>query len=244
MGQNRVLGAPEEIQVVDEDTETAFSTDVYLVDTSVIPITITLDPFAVEGDRCVVADGANNAAVNNVTIVGGGGNPILHSPSTKLVSNGASLTFLFSFGLGGWQIVAPASSTNAVAAMQRLEFDVPLATIKAAVSGVPFNIGAPLPANARVLGTEANVVQAVAGGSLATAVMTVQNTGEPAGALVGGGSGLDVLTGTGLFVGGGANAYASRGGQQLQMTLFSTGDTFAHATAGHVKIELFYAIVS
>jgi len=113
MGKNRTLGAPLEIQVVAKDTQTAWPTDVYLVNTTVGPITITLDPNPTEGDKYVITDGANDAGTNNVTIVGGG-HPILHRVSTALTTNGASITVVFSTSLGGWSVVGGAGGSSPV----------------------------------------------------------------------------------------------------------------------------------
>jgi len=121
MGKNRTLGSPLEILVVDKDTQTIPATDVYLVNTTVGPITITLDPFAIEGDQYVVSDSGNDAATNNITIVGGG-HPILDSPSTKISTNGGSLRLVFSSSLGGWQILSATQGGVSTAGSSSLVF--------------------------------------------------------------------------------------------------------------------------
>ena len=124
--------------------------------------------------------------------------------------------------------------------IQHITVSVPLATIQSKTSGVPFNIGASLPTNAQLLHAHINVVAPITGGTVSACAATVQNTGEPAGAVL---ASTDVFTATGLIQKVGSNPYVTRGGQQLQLTLTATGDTLAHATAGQVKVELFYAIV-
>lgn len=126
--------------------------------------------------------------------------------------------------------------------------DVPLATIAAQTSGTAFNIGpGVLPANAAIVASDINVVQLIAGGSIATHVyVQVQNSsGDSAGALLGGSTGLNVFTGqsTGLQVATGSNPYAQRGGQQLQMTITTGSGALSGATAGHLQVNLFYTIL-
>lgn len=127
--------------------------------------------------------------------------------------------------------------------LQHLVIDVPLATIQAATSGTAFNVGAVLPANVRVMAADINVIQVVAGGSIATsAVAKVQNTGETAGSLAGGSGGANVFTGATLGPAPvtGSNPYPSRGGQQLQMTITTGAGALSGATTGHLAVDIFY----
>lgn len=126
-------------------------------------------------------------------------------------------------------------------AVQHVQIDIPLATIIAQTSGTAFNIGAALPANARLLAAEVDVVATVTGGTLSAVTSTIQNTGETAGAIQ---ASHSVFAATGFFNTAGSNPYASRGTQQLQMTLTATGDTLAHATTGHLQVNLFYVEVA
>jgi hypothetical protein len=142
-------------------------------------------------------------------------------------------------GLGRWVSMA-VSSGSGQGEEQRLTIDVPLATIQAQTSGVAFNLGAALPANARVSGTELNVIATVTGGTISACHSTVQGGTDAAGSLQGS---TDVFTATGTFDTAGSDPYESRGGQQLKMTLTSVGDTLAHATTGHLSVDVFYAIV-
>jgi hypothetical protein len=145
-------------------------------------------------------------------------------------------------GAGRWvkQLAASGADQGEV---QHVTIDIPLTTIQAQTSGVPFNVGAALPANARLLAIEENTIQVLGGGSISAGTLKVQNTAETAGAVLGGGSGLDIHgAGTGRNAATGSNPYATRGGQQLQATIASVGDTLAHATTGHVALDLYYAV--
>ncbi len=145
----------------------------------------------------------------------------------------------------GQVLVLFASPLEAFPTVQKITIDVPLTAIQAATSGTAFNIGAVLPVGAFVIGTDINVIQVIAGGTIASAVAKVQNTGETAGALLGGGSGVNVFTGVtpGLFATPvGSNPFGNRGGQQLQMTITTGTDTPNHATTGHLAVDLFIAI--
>lgn len=123
--------------------------------------------------------------------------------------------------------------------------DLPLATIQGETSGTPFNIGAALPANARLLRSQVNCVAPITGGTLSAVKAKLQGTGT-AGELVGGAGGVDVFAGAAVFtdVASGTDLDVDRGTQQLKMTLTATGDTLAHATAGHLSVDIFYAIVA
>lgn len=123
--------------------------------------------------------------------------------------------------------------------VQHVSIDIPLATIQAKTSGAAFNVGNALPANARLLAAEINVVATVTGGTISACSATVANTGETAGAIL---TTTDVFTATGLLRKVGTNPYLTRGGQQLQMVLTATGDTLAHATTGHLTLELYYTV--
>ncbi len=146
-------------------------------------------------------------------------------------------------GAGRWVQKSETSGT-AQGDIQHVSIDVPLATIIGKTSGAAFNVGAALPANAQVEDVYFNVLQVLAGGTISAATAKLQNTGETAGALLGGSAGTDVFTATGKFATPvGTDPYSTRGGQQLQLTLTATGDTLAHATTGHLTIEIFYSIV-
>lgn len=142
-------------------------------------------------------------------------------------------------------LIALARGQAASVAVRSVTMDVTLARIQGQVSGAAFDIGAALPANAQVLASEIDVIQALAGtGPMTACTAQVQNTGETAGSLLGGAPGLDVFTAIGFVAGADeGNAYQTRGGQQLQMTLTSTGGILANATAGHLAVRLFYIVM-
>ena len=119
--------------------------------------------------------------------------------------------------------------------------DIPLATIQAKTSTTPFNIGSVLPTNCQLLSTELDVIATVTGGSISACHIVVQNTSAAAGEIM---ASSDVYTATGLQNHVGSNPYQTRGGQQLQATLTTVGDTLANATAGHLAVSLFYAVLA
>lgn len=135
-----------------------------------------------------------------------------------------------------------AIKTVAVAtSIQRQSQNVTTANLQAAgaVLTSSFNIGAALPANARVLGVEVNVTQILAGIGLSVAVVTVQGPGDLVGSLV---ASSTLLT-TGLYGGTGTNQYLSRGGQQLTATVTLTGAFLSALTGGAFTVNVFYAVV-
>ncbi len=125
-------------------------------------------------------------------------------------------------------------------APQEVTIDVPLATIQAQTSGVAFNIGAVLPANARLEGIELDVLTTLSGGSAASAHATVQGGSDAAGSLIGS---TDVFTATGSFDTPGSDPYPDRGGQQLKMTITGDGTHALSAlTAGHLSVVVVYSV--
>lgn len=108
------------------------------------------------------------------------------------------------------------------------------------VTASTFNIGAALPANARLIAGEVSVTQALNGAGIVTAVTTVQGSGETAGNIV---ASADSLT-TGLKASVGSNPYLTRGAQQITATITIVGLNLSALTAGSVTVNLFYTIVS
>jgi len=102
MSKNRVLGAPLEIAIVTKNTQTAYPTDVYGVEASLgHPVTITLDPGAIEGDQYLVQDVAGNAAGQPITVHAAVG-IVGVVGDFQIAQNGAQAAFTFSHALGGW----------------------------------------------------------------------------------------------------------------------------------------------
>jgi len=129
-------------------------------------------------------------------------------------------------------------TTGAQGEMQRVTTTFNLAAIQALSTGVAFNVGSPLPANARVHSVEA-VVTAITGGSISAMHLTMQGGSDAAGSLIAD----STVTAGGTFATPGTNPYPSRGSQQLKATLTATGDTLNHATAGAVTFNVFFSIV-
>jgi hypothetical protein len=85
MGRNRVLGSPFQPAVISTDTTTQYYVDQYLVDAALgSPVTVTLDPNAVQGDQVVIQDVANNAGTQQIVIAA--------SPDQTIVGVGDSIS--------------------------------------------------------------------------------------------------------------------------------------------------------
>lgn len=137
--------------------------------------------------------------------------------------------------------VAALSGTRLGAATQKMVVDIPLTTIQAQTSGTAFNVGAALPANARLISAEIDVVTPISGGTLSAVTAALQGGSDAAGSILGA---VSVFTGAAASNSKpGSNPYPNRGGQQLKMTLTTTGDTCANAAAGHLSLVVFYEIV-
>lgn len=142
-------------------------------------------------------------------------------------------------------MLAAYCSSLAGAAVQHVNIDVPLATIQAETSGTPFNIGAALPANAKLINAKLNVLATITGGTITACKAKVQGGADTDGSIIGGAAGVDVFTAANVSFGEstGSDPYVDRSGQQLKMTITATGDTLAHATTGHLSVDVFYAVL-
>lgn len=117
---------------------------------------------------------------------------------------------------------------------------LPLVTIQAQTSGTQFNLGVPMPASARLVATEINVLTPLSGGGATAATMSLQGGVDAAGSIL---AAQSVFTGASLVTAtAGSNPYAARGGQQLKATLTATTGTLAGLTAGSVSVDVFYTI--
>jgi hypothetical protein len=119
---------------------------------------------------------------------------------------------------------------------------IPLATIQTYTSGTAFNVGVPLPTNARLDAAEINVLTPLSGGG-ATAVTAALSGGtDTAGSII---TATSVFTGAQAVIATpGSNPYAARSGQQIKMVLTDTGGTLAGLTAGSLSVDIFYSIVA
>ncbi len=102
MSRNRVLGSPYAQLVVTGAVTTDPEIDAYLVDA--VPLTITLDPNAFNGDQVLIQDITNDAAANPITILASPGQTILngHGASIPLAVDGGSIQLTFNQEEGGW----------------------------------------------------------------------------------------------------------------------------------------------
>lgn len=123
--------------------------------------------------------------------------------------------------------------------------DISLATIKAQTGGVAFDVGAPLPVNARLLRAELNVIDPVNNilapppAMMGCTAMVQGGSDSPAGSIL---QLTDVQT-TGMKTAPGANPYQTRGGQQLKMTLVPFMAPLSTATSGHLQLGIYYVIL-
>jgi hypothetical protein len=118
---------------------------------------------------------------------------------------------------------------------------IPLATIQAATSGTAFNIGPVMPANARLIDAQVNVITAVSGGAISAATLSVSGGADAVTSIVGATNVFTAAPTPGAAVG--TNPYPGRGGQQLKATLTTTGGAPSTATAGNLSVDVFYTIV-
>jgi hypothetical protein len=125
--------------------------------------------------------------------------------------------------------------------IQHLTASCNLACLQGKTSGVAFNIGAVLPANATLVAPiVVGVPTAISGGTIASAVATVQGGSDAAGTLI---ASTSVFTGAATKISvAGSNPYPTRGGQQLKMTIITAGDTLANAVAGSITLDAFYTV--
>jgi hypothetical protein len=100
------------------------------------------------------------------------------------------------------------------------------------------NVGAALPANARVIGAEIQGVTPFAGAGLVSAVATLQGGADAAGSLV------TAYAATAAGFGAvGSNPYKSRGMQQITMTVTLVGVNLNALTAGAITARAWYLVL-
>ena len=102
MSRNRILGSPYAQLVVTSAVTTDPEIDAYLVDA--VPLTITLDPNAFNGDRVLIQDITNDAGAHSITILASPGQTILNGfgPSMQLATDGGAVQLTFDQEEGGW----------------------------------------------------------------------------------------------------------------------------------------------
>jgi hypothetical protein len=109
-----------------------------------------------------------------------------------------------------------------------------LAGIQALTSATAFNVGAPLPTGAVLIGANA-VWTAITGGSLSQVHLIIGDATTSNDILA-----TTDVHGSSSFAN--ASAVQARSAAQIQATLTTVGDTLANATAGALTINLYYSI--
>src|SRR5580658_4039865 len=109
MSRNRILGSPFVPLVITSNVTTDPEVDAYLVDA--VPLTVTLDPNAFNGDQVLIQDITNAAAANPITVLASPGQTILNGfgSSFQIAIDGGGVQLTFSpdgwvpqgTGLGG-----------------------------------------------------------------------------------------------------------------------------------------------
>ena len=112
MSRNRILGSPYASLVVTSNVTTDPDVDAYLVDA--VPLTITLDPNAFNGDQVLIQDITNSAETNPIVVNASPGQIILngHGSSISLAVDGGSMQLTMT--PEGWvpQLSAAGSGTT------------------------------------------------------------------------------------------------------------------------------------
>jgi hypothetical protein len=102
MSRNRILGAPYVPLVITNAVTTDPEVDAYLVDA--VPLTITLDPNAFNGDQVLIQDITNAAATHPITVLASPGQTILNGfgSSLQIAIDGGGVQLTYSQEEGGW----------------------------------------------------------------------------------------------------------------------------------------------
>jgi hypothetical protein len=123
--RNRILGSPYEQQLVTTDVQTVAHVDRYLVFTPDVPLTVTLDPNAFDGDQVTIVDAAGNAGTYPITITVVEGQAI--NGASIINTNLGSVTYTFHTALefllsgnGFWTAETSSGSGVSTAARQSI----------------------------------------------------------------------------------------------------------------------------
>jgi hypothetical protein len=92
---------------------TAVSGNGYFVNTTSGAVTVTLPATPSAGDIVAVADYANTAITNNITVGRNGSNIEGAASDLTINNNGASVTFVYVDGTRGWKVVNTGDKDNA-----------------------------------------------------------------------------------------------------------------------------------
>jgi hypothetical protein len=114
MGQNRIVGAAYQQQEKTGDFTTSFGTDLYLVNAPTgAPVTVTLDPNAVQGDRVAIQDSSGDADTQPISIVVSDGQTILGQGSSLSIATAyGRVDLTFNDAIGGWTAVISSESSG------------------------------------------------------------------------------------------------------------------------------------
>ncbi len=117
MGRNRVVGSPFQPSVVTSDTTTQYRVDQYLVDAPLgSPVTLTLDPGAVQGDQVAIQDVGGNAEAQPIVINASPNQTLVNIGETiSITTNGGSVQLTYDATLQGWvvQVLGQGASRSA-----------------------------------------------------------------------------------------------------------------------------------
>jgi hypothetical protein len=114
-----------------------------------------------------------------------------------------------------------------------------IAALGASLTGT-ITLAAALPANARLVGADVNVLTAVSGGAIATATVSISGGADAVTSIMGA---TNIFTGAPAFGAAiGTNPYPSRGGQALKFNFTTTTGNLNAATAGSLLFDIFYTL--
>jgi len=221
---NRALGLPYQTELASADFTCEFGVDEYLVES--VPLTITLDPYAVNHDRVLIQDVTLEAATHNITILASEGQIINGFGASMLLDvDGGSILLTFRDGVwipsgagtGGSGTSGATGATGATGAAG--------ATGATGLAGTPGSTGASGATGATGAGsTGATGHQGATGATGPTGFGTVGPTGVGAtGATGPGGGGTGPTGATGTMGAAGVGA--------------ATGDTGATGAADIVAVN-------
>ena len=139
MGRNRALGSPYQTETVAADFTTTHAVDAYMVDA--VPLTVTLDPFAVNNDQVLVQDVTGSAGSHPITILASEGQTILngYGSSISITANGGSVQFTMT--PDGW-VAQPSAAGGGTGTTGATGASGPAGTTGATGAGTPGTTGA------------------------------------------------------------------------------------------------------
>src|SRR5208282_436765 len=98
MARNRALGSPYQTEIVSGDFTTDHGVDAYMIDT--VPLTVTLDPYAVNHDRVTLQDLTQQAAAHPISIYASEGQTINgFGSSMQLAIDGGTVQLTYRGGV-------------------------------------------------------------------------------------------------------------------------------------------------